>query len=155
MADLVMKGPMVNYFLGKPSPYEPKKQNRFLVRFTKGLDIPLWYINTSSRPSVYFKEYTLFGFTLFKRRIWRDITITLHDLIDKSTTYSLMPLTEIESNQMISFDLELLDPTGAVVELWKLECKVKEIDFGPLDMSSKKIAFCRLVVKPIKVEFHY
>jgi hypothetical protein len=25
MADLVMKGPMVHYFLGKPSPYEPIK----------------------------------------------------------------------------------------------------------------------------------
>lgn len=155
MSNLSLEQPSTDLFLGNPSPYEPKKQNRFLVRFTKGLDVPLWVSRSSSRPSVYFKVYKLFGFTIYKRRIWRDITITLYDPIDPSTTYSLMPLTEIESNQRISFDLHLLDPTGVTVELWKLECEVKEINFGPLDMNSKEIGFCKLVVKPIKVEFHY
>ena len=42
MADLLMK---------MPTPYEPKRVNRFIVRFNSSLGINEWYISAAARPS--------------------------------------------------------------------------------------------------------
>ena len=42
MADLLMK---------MPTPYEPKRVNRFIVRFHSSLGINEWYVSSASRPS--------------------------------------------------------------------------------------------------------
>ena len=41
MADLLMRMPV---------PYEPKKQNRFILRFPSPLGIQEWFVKTASRP---------------------------------------------------------------------------------------------------------
>ena len=43
MADLLMKMPI---------PYEPKKKNRFILRFDSSLGINEWYVESTSRPQV-------------------------------------------------------------------------------------------------------
>ena len=43
MADLLMKMPV---------PYEPKKKNRFILRFDSSLGINEWYVESTSRPQV-------------------------------------------------------------------------------------------------------
>ena len=43
MADLLMKMPI---------PYEPKKQNRFILRFPTDLGINEWFVQTASRPKI-------------------------------------------------------------------------------------------------------
>jgi hypothetical protein len=47
MADLLMKVPI---------PYEPKKANRFILRFDSTLGINEWFIQTSDRPSIDIKS---------------------------------------------------------------------------------------------------
>lgn len=43
MADLLMKMPV---------PYEPKRQNRFILRFPSSLGINEWYVESAARPSI-------------------------------------------------------------------------------------------------------
>ncbi len=43
MADLLMKMPV---------PYEPKKKNRWLLRFPADLGIQEWWLASASRPSI-------------------------------------------------------------------------------------------------------
>ena len=43
MADLLMKMPI---------PYEPKRQNRFILRFPSSLGINEWFVESSARPHI-------------------------------------------------------------------------------------------------------
>mgnify|MGYP000645592350 CR=1 FL=1 len=47
MADLLMK---------MPTPYEPKRVNRFIVRFHSSLGINEWYVSSAARPSAKIKS---------------------------------------------------------------------------------------------------
>jgi hypothetical protein len=43
MADLLMKMPI---------PYEPKRQNRFILRFPTTLGINEWFVESTARPNI-------------------------------------------------------------------------------------------------------
>ena len=43
MADLLMKMPI---------PYEPKRQNRFILRFPSNLGINEWFVESTARPHI-------------------------------------------------------------------------------------------------------
>lgn len=43
MADLLMKMPI---------PYEPKRQNRFILRFPSTLGINEWFVESAARPHI-------------------------------------------------------------------------------------------------------
>ena len=43
MADLLMKMPI---------PYEPKRQNRFILRFPSSLGINEWFVESAARPHI-------------------------------------------------------------------------------------------------------
>ena len=43
MADLLMKMPV---------PYEPKRKNRFILRFPSSLGINEWFVESTSRPQI-------------------------------------------------------------------------------------------------------
>ena len=47
MADLLMKMPI---------PYEPKRNNRFIMRFPSTLGINEWFVETAKRPSIKIKK---------------------------------------------------------------------------------------------------
>ena len=41
---------MANLLMKMPVPYEPKKQNRFILRFPSSLGINEWFVMSASRP---------------------------------------------------------------------------------------------------------
>jgi len=43
MADLLMKMPL---------PYEPKRQNRFILRFKDAMGINEWFVESAARPKI-------------------------------------------------------------------------------------------------------
>ena len=47
MADLLMKMPV---------PYEPKRKNRFIMKFPSDLGIAEWIVSSASRPSITINE---------------------------------------------------------------------------------------------------
>jgi hypothetical protein len=139
--------------------YEPKRMNRFLITFPEHFNIPQWVVVETSRPNMTIKSKKILGFELFKKIIWTDMLISMRDPIGPSTSQSFMDLIHkslYEKKQIIKdkFDLklEMLDPTGVVVERWDLsDCKFKSIDFGELSYQNDDMVKINLVIKLGKV----
>ena len=147
MADLLMKMPI---------PYEPKRANRFILSFPSTFGINEWFVETAKRPSV--KIYSvaipfLNTSTYVAGRFeWNEINVTFRDPIGPSASQALMEWVRLCAESVTgrmgyaagykkNIDLEMLDPTGVVVEKWILEGTfLTSVDFGQLGYSDDKIA---------------
>ena len=147
MADLLMRMPV---------PYEPKKKNRFIFRFPTPLGIQEWFVSTGARPT-YTSEETEIQFLntstfVVGRFNWETIDVTFRDPIGPSAAQALMEWIRLHSESVTGrqgyaagykkdVELELLDPTGVVIEKWILQgTMVTSANFGDLDYSSSDIA---------------
>ena len=126
MADLLMKVPI---------PYEPKKKNRFILRFPSDLGINEWYVQSAARPKIdisstpiKFLNTETYVAGSFK---WNPISVKLLDPIGPSAAQAMMEwirtIAESVTGRMgyaagykRNVDLEMLDPTGVVIEKWLL-----------------------------------
>lgn len=147
MADLLMK---------MPFPYEPKRVNRFIVRFDSSLGINEWYVTSAKRPSAKINAVAIpFLNTetyVAGRFTWDTIQVTFKDPIGPSASQALMEWFRLHAESVTgrmgyaagykkNVDLEMLDPTGVVVEKWRLEgCFIQDLAFGDLDYSRDDIA---------------
>ncbi len=147
MADLLMKMPI---------PYEPKRQNRFVLRFPSSLGINEWFVESTSRPkiTVAATEIQFLNTSTFVagRFNWEPLNVTFRDPIGPSASQALMEWVRLCAESVTgrmgyaagykkNVDLELLDPTGVVVEKWILEGTfLTSTDFGSLDYKSDAIA---------------
>lgn len=147
MADLLMKMPL---------PYEPKRKNRWLLRFPSDLGIQEWWLASASRPTITQSDveiqflntstYVLGRFT------WETIDVTFRDAIGPSTTQAIMEWVRLGSESITGRQgyaagykrdvyLEMLDPTGVVVEKWELQgTMLTTVNFGDLSMDDDGIA---------------
>lgn len=147
MADLLMKMPV---------PFEPKRENRFLLRFPDELGIHEWYVGSAKRPStkinpvsVPFINTETFVAGKFS---WDPISVTFRDPIGPSAAQALMGWFRLHAESVTGrmgyaagykkdIELELLDPAGVAIEKWILEGTfLTSIDFGSLDYTSDNIA---------------
>jgi hypothetical protein len=83
---------------------------------------------------------------------WETISVTFRDPIGPSATQALMEWVRLHSESVTGrqgyaagykkdIELELLDPTGVVIEKWILQgTMLNDVDFGSLDYSSSEIA---------------
>lgn len=147
MADLLMK---------MPFPYEPKRQNRFIFRFPSSLGINEWYVTSGSRPTANITpvEIPFLNTSTYVagRFTWDEIPVTFKDPIGPSASQALMEWFRLHAESVTgrmgyaagykrNVDLEMLDPTGVVVERWKLEgCFLTKLNFGTLDYKADEIA---------------
>jgi hypothetical protein len=147
MADLLMRMPV---------PYEPKKKNRFIFRFPTPLGIQEWFVASGSRPT-YTAEDVEIPFIntstyVIGRFNWETIDVTFRDPIGPSAAQALMEWIRLHSESVTGrqgyaagykkdIELELLDPTGVVIEKWILQgTMLTSANFGDLDYSSSDIA---------------
>ena len=147
MADLLMKMPI---------PYEPKRANRFIMRFPSTLGINEWFVESAKRPSIKIAA-TAIPFLntstyVAGRFEWNEIAVTFRDPIGPSASQALMEWVRLCAESVTgrmgyaagykkNVDLEMLDPTGVVVEKWILEgCFLTSADFGALGYSDDKLA---------------
>ncbi len=147
MSDLLMRMPV---------PYEPKKKNRFIFRFPTPLGIQEWFVSSGARPT-YTMEETEIQFLntstfVAGRFTWETIDVTFRDPIGPSATQALMEWIRLHSESVTGrqgyaagykkdIELELLDPTGVVIEKWILQgTMITSANFGDLDYSSSDIA---------------
>ena len=152
-----------NWVFKRPIPeiarYEPKRMNRFLITFPKHFNIPQWVVSETSRPNMTIKSKKILGFEFLKKIIWADMQIIMTDPIGPSTSQSIMDLIHkslYEKKQIIKdkfyLKLEMLDPTGVVVERWDFsDCEFKSIDFGELSYQNDNMVKITLVIKLGKV----
>lgn len=116
--------------------YELKRQNRFMVVFPKSFEIEPWKITQLSRP-VYNMEL----------KKWERITIEFIDPIATSTSKSLYKIVEQEIDT-ISFTIEMLDPTGEVVEKWEISGSIIEVNFDKLNYSLENLLNPTITIQP-------
>jgi len=147
MADMLMRMPV---------PYEPLRKNRFILRFPDELGIQEWWVSTTSRPK-YTSEETEIPFLntstyVIGRFRWETISVTFRDPIGPSATQALMEWVRLHSESVTGrqgyaagykkdVELEMLDPTGVVVQKWILQgTHLNDADFGGLGYNENDLA---------------
>ena len=147
MADLLMKMPV---------PYEPKRKNRFILSFPSSLGINSWYVESTSRPNIQIgsTEIPFLNTSTYVagRFVWNTINVTFRDPIGPSATQALMEWVRLHAESVTGrmgyaagykkdIDLEMLDPTGVVVEKWILYGTfLTDVNFGALSYSQDALA---------------
>ena len=147
MADLLMKMPI---------PYEPKRQNRFILRFPSTLGINEWFVESAARPSIKITSVPIpFLNTetyVAGRFTWDEIQVKFRDPIGPSAAQALMEWVRLHAESVTGrmgyaagykkdVDLEMLDPTGVVVEKWILYGTfLTSANFGSLAYSQDALA---------------
>jgi len=155
MADLLMKMPI---------PYEPKRQNRFIMRFPSTLGINEWFVESTSRPKLTIGateiQFLNTSTWVAGRFNWGEISVKFRDPIGPSASQALMEWVRLCAETVTgrmgyaagykkNVDLELLDPTGVVVEKWILEgAWLSSVDFGSLAYNSENIAEINATLRP-------
>jgi hypothetical protein len=147
MADLLMKMPI---------PYEPKRVNRFILRFPSSLGINEWFVESSSRPHIQIgaTEIQFLNTSTYVagRFTWQTINVTFRDPIGPSAAQALMEWVRLHAESVTGrmgyaagykkdIDLEMLDPTGVVVEKWILYGTfLTDVNFNTLDYKTDSLA---------------
>lgn len=147
---------MANLLMKMPVPYEPKKKNRFILRFPSALGINEWFVSTASRPKITVNEVEIpflnTSTWVAGRFTWETMTVKLRDPIGPSATQAIMEWIRLCAESVTGrmgyaagykkdIELEMLDPTGAVVEKWIMQgAFITSGDFGTLDYNSGDLA---------------
>ena len=147
MADLLMKMPI---------PYEPKRQNRFILRFPSSLGINEWFVESTARPHIQIAatEIPFLNTSTYVagRFNWQLISVKFRDPIGPSASQALMEWVRLCAESVTgrmgyaagykkNVDLEMLDPTGVVVEKWILEGTfLTDVNFDSLAYSQDALA---------------
>ena len=155
MADLLMRMPV---------PYEPKKKNRFIFRFPTPLGIQEWFVASGSRPSISIEEVPIQFLNtetyVAGRFNWESIDVTFRDPIGPSAAQALMEWVRLHAESVTGrmgyaagykkdIDLEMLDPTGVVVEKWILQGTfLQDVNFDSLGYSDDAIATISATLRP-------
>ena len=153
MSDMLTKMPLV---------YEPLRKNRWLLRFPSDLGIQEWTLESASRPKISQKsveiEFLNTSTYVLGRYTWDSIQVTLRDPIGPSMSQAVMEWVRLESESMSGrqgyaagykrdIELDLLDPTGVVVQKWILKnAWASDVDFGQLAMSDDGLATISLTL---------
>lgn len=128
--------------------FEPKRKNRFLVTFPEEFGLQQWVNYSASRPTMSYEIKKFLGFTYSKKIKWEPIEFNFRDPIGPSTSQALYMLLRENGLKPFNLKIELLDPTGVVVEQWNItNTTIKSIEFGHLSMDDDEIANCKMVVE--------
>lgn len=121
---------------------EPKLKNRFLIRFSENFGFKDWTFTKTNRPII-----TNTG----NRFVWNEINLILYDTINPSASECVMKL--IENNKPFDYFMDILDPTGVVIEKWKIcGCVITYVNFGELDYSNNSLAEISMIIKPTSIK---
>ena len=155
MSDLLIKAPIE---------YEPLRKNRFLLRFPSDLGIQEWWVSNAARPTITMKETEIpflnTSTWVVGRYIWETISVTLRDPIGPSASQAVMEWVRLASESVTGRQgyavaykrdlvLEMLDPTGAVVQKWILKgCFLTNVDFGDLSYGQDELSTISATLRP-------
>lgn len=139
-----------------PIPYEPKRQNRFILRFPSNLGINEWFVESTNRPHIQIvaTEIPFLNTSTFVagRFNWQTLNVTFRDPIGPSASQALMEWVRLHAESVTGrmgyaagykkdVDLEMLDPTGVVVEKWILfGTFLTDVNFNQLSYSQDGLA---------------
>jgi len=147
-----------------PVPYEPKRQNRFILRFPSSLGINEWFVESTSRPNIKINsteiQFLNTSTYVAGRFTWNEINVKFRDPIGPSAAQALMEWVRLHAESVTGrmgyaagykkdIDLELLDPTGVVVEKWILQGTfLTNVNFDSLSYSQDALATISATLRP-------
>ena len=147
MSDLLLKMPLN---------YEPLRKNRWLLRFPSDLGIQEWWLQSASRPKINQQETPIpflnTSTYVVGKYQWETMQVALRDPIGPSASQAIMEWIRLHSESVTGrqgyaagykrdVELELLDPTGVVVQKWILKNTMcTNADFGDLSYDSDELA---------------
>jgi len=127
-----------------------------LLRFPSALGINEWFVESASRPHVTITPVAIpFLNTetyVAGRFVWSTINVKFRDPIGPSASQALMEWVRLCAESVTgrmgyaagykkNIDLEMLDPTGVVVEKWILEGSwLSDVNFDSLAYSTDALA---------------
>ena len=127
--------------------FENKKSNRYIVNLPEEFKIKPHFIFEAQRPKLV-RKYDNSPFRV------DDITLKIYDPIGPSTSQAIMGLFKPDEtgkiliNNTFDFSIELLEPTGVVIEKWLLtDCNITLIDFGPLTYNDEFNVVCEMKIR--------
>lgn len=139
-----------------PLSYEPKRKNRFILRFPSDLGIQEWTVESASRPKITQNpveiQFLNTSTWVLGRYTWDDMTVTLRDMIGPSTMQAVMEWVRLHSESVTGrqgyavgykrdIELEMLDPTGVCVQKWVLKnAWISTCNFGSLGYGDDALA---------------
>jgi len=136
--------PPVNREINRHIAYEPKRQNRFLVNMPEEFGIQQWLIQRASRPSTRIIRNGLDDCVIE----YEPMVLVFNDPINPSIAQRLNIILRETPWEPFDFSIDLLDPTGVVIEQWIFtNCYFESMDFGPLDMSANEIVTCAVTIR--------
>ena len=129
--------PALPVYTGQIRPYEPMRENRFLLNFPDEFNIPEYMVKSTQRPT-------------WINGNWNSMSIVLYDPIGPSMAQSVFNLIQQPEviNNPFTYHLRILDPVGIVIEDWSITCKIYSCRFGDLSYSSDDICKICLSVVP-------
>lgn len=152
-----------------PIAYEPKRQNKWVLEWD-GIDA--YTIKTFARPQMNLNEIVI-DYINMKRYYtgkfeFQTASFTLVDPIAPSQAQKVMEWVRLAHENMTgrdgykefytakNFKLKLLDPPGAVVELWDFTSAFPtSVNFGSLDYSSAEVATVEVTIRFDGVELMF
>lgn len=143
----------INMLNNTPIIHEPKRVNRFLVYFPESFGLAPWIINSTNRPSMSIIPKKFLGITYKKTVKWDSIQVQLLDPIGPSSTKRIMNLIEKSILTPFTYTLEMIDPTGVVVERWNIkDCLISSVYFGELVYKNDDLLTITLIIEPNDIE---
>jgi hypothetical protein len=146
-----------------PIPYEPKRQNRFILRFPSTLGINEWFVESAARPHITIgaTEIQFLNTSTYVagRFNWQPINVTFRDPIGPSAAQALMEWVRLHAESVTGrmgyaagykkdLYLEMLDPTGVVVEKWQLaQSMITKAAWDTASYSDDKLATIDLTIQ--------
>jgi hypothetical protein len=127
-----------------PLPFEPLRTNRFILT-SNTFPIESNFIKSVNRPS-----YSIVN----NHIVWDDFVIELYEPIAPSITQRIFDTSRTEGNGLTIHELkiEMLDPTGVVVQSWKIYGFIRDVNLGVLDYSNNDITNLTITFRVTHVE---
>lgn len=154
MSDLLIK---------MPTSFEPLRKNRWVFRFPSDLGIQEWWLSSASRPKINQGETEIQFLNtstwVVGRYIWDTIDISFRDPIGPSASQAIMEWVRLHSESITGrqgyaagykrdIELEMLDPTGVVVQKWILKnAMLTNVNFGDLSYSEDGLAEIQATIR--------
>jgi hypothetical protein len=147
-----------------PLYYEPLKNNRWIMRFPSDLGINEWTLVSATRPHITqaSKEIQFLNTSTYVlgRYTWSSINVVLRDPIGPSSSQAVMEWVRLHSESLTGrqgyaagykrdIEIEMLDPTGVVVQKWILKnVMITDANFGNLAYSDDEVSQITITLQP-------
>ena len=157
---------MSDLLLQSPIRAEPKKQNRWLLRFPTDVGIQTWACKSVGAPKMNItkNEMKFLNTSTWVNGsyTWAEMPITVRDFIAPSTSQGLIEWLRLHAESVTgrmgynvgsakTITLEILDPTGVLISEWAcVNCIiVNEVDFGgTLDYANDEVVELSFTIQP-------